>query len=97
MQSAAPPGSADGNKLVEVLAEQLGDRTLGDDSITTGLCIITKRADTRSTWPLLNHPSGKFYEANRDIPLTTAIRASTAAPFFNRSNVFVRLDSAVEK
>ncbi|MCJ7755389.1 MAG: patatin-like phospholipase family protein, partial [Thermoanaerobaculales bacterium] len=72
----------DGNKLVEVLAEQLGDRTLGDDSITTGLCIITKRADTRSTWPLLNHPSGKFYEANRDIPLTTAIRASTAAPFF---------------
>ncbi len=72
----------DAAELTEVLTEQLGDRTLGDESITTGLCIVTKRADTRSTWPLLNHPAGKFYEANRDIPLTTAIRASTAAPFF---------------
>jgi len=72
----------DSAELTKVLTEQLGDRTLGDESITTGLCIVTKRADTRSTWPLLNNPAGKFYEANRDIPLITAIRASTAAPFF---------------
>ncbi len=72
----------DATELTKVLTEHLGDRTLGDESITTGLCIVTKRADTRSTWPLHNHPAGKFYEANRHIPLTTAIRASTAAPFF---------------
>jgi hypothetical protein len=72
----------DGDALVDVLAEHLGERTLGDDSITTGLCIVTKRADTRSTWPLHNHPGGRFFEANRSIPLTTAVRASAAAPIF---------------
>jgi len=72
----------DGDELVDVLAEHLGERTLGDESITTGLCIVTKRADTRSTWPLHNHPGGRFFEANRNIPLTTAIRASAAAPIF---------------
>ncbi len=72
----------DGDELVDVLAEHLGERTLGDESITTGLCIVTKRADTRSTWPLHNHPGGRFFEANRSIPLTTAVRASAAAPIF---------------
>jgi hypothetical protein len=72
----------DGDALVAVLREHLYDRTLGDDSITTGLCLVTKRADTHSTWPLHNHPNGRFYEANRSIPLTTAVRASAAAPFF---------------
>ena len=72
----------DGDELVNVIAEQIGERTLGDESITTGLCIVTKRADTRSTWPLLNHPAGRFFEANHSIPLTTAVRASTAAPIF---------------
>ncbi len=72
----------DGDELVDVLTEHLGGRTLGDESITTGLCIVTKRADTRSTWPLHNHPGGRFFEANRNIPLTTAIRASAAAPIF---------------
>jgi hypothetical protein len=72
----------DGDALVDVLTPDLGDRTLGDPSITTGLCIITKRADTRSIWPLHNHPDGRFYQANHGIPLTTAIRASAAAPFY---------------
>ena len=72
----------DGDELVDVLAKHLGERTLGDESITTGLCIVTKRADTRSTWPLLNHPGGRFFETNHSIPLTTAVRASAAAPVF---------------
>jgi hypothetical protein len=70
----------DAERLEAELRHHLGDRPLGDDSITTGLCIVTKRADTRSTWPLLNHPAGQFYATNRDIPLRKAVRASTAAP-----------------
>ncbi len=66
--------------LQRLLKEFVGKATLGDPEITTGLCIVTKRADTRSTWPLLNHPDGKYYEANKDILLAAAIRASTAAP-----------------
>jgi hypothetical protein len=71
----------DPEALVAVLTEHLGARTLGDESITTGLCIVTKRADTRSIWPLHNHPAGRFYAANKDIGLVAALRASTAAPF----------------
>ncbi len=68
--------------LQEELATAFGDRTLGDPSLTTGLCIVAKRADTRSTWPLINHPLGKYYEDNKDIPLREAVRASTAAPVY---------------
>jgi predicted acylesterase/phospholipase RssA len=64
------------------LQKVFGDRTLGDPSIHTGLCIIAKRADTGSTWPLLNHPAGKYYPHNKDILLRRAIRASTAAPVY---------------
>jgi hypothetical protein len=56
---------------------------LGDqDKIQTGLCIVTKRADTSSTWPLINHPRGKYYPVNKDIPLWEAVRASSAAPVY---------------
>lgn len=64
------------------LKKAFGDRTLGDSSIKTGLCIITKRADTGSLWPMLNHPNGKFYPANSQILLREAVRASTAAPVY---------------
>ncbi len=59
-----------------------GKITLGSKNIKTGLCIITKRADTFSTWPFINHPDGKFYEDNADIPLWKILRASSAAPTF---------------
>ena len=68
--------------LEEELAKLFGDRTLGDPSISTGLCIVTKRADTASTWPLINHPDGKYYGDNCEILLRNAVRASTAAPMF---------------
>lgn len=72
----------DAKPLEEELEKVFGDITLGDERIRTGLCIVTKRADTGSTWPLLNHPRGKFYEANKPILLRNAIRASSAAPTY---------------
>lgn len=66
----------------EQLQKIFGDRTLGDDGLRTGLCVVTKRADTGSLWPLLNHPRGKYYARNAPIPLRDAIRASTAAPTY---------------
>jgi len=66
------------------------DLTLGDDSMRTGLLIVTKRLDTGSVWPLGNNPRGQFFRAkdsdtwisNGDYPLWKVVRASTAAPSF---------------
>lgn len=63
-----------------------GDITLGGKELKTGLCIVAKRADTNSVWPLINHPNGKFYDTdlgkNKNIPLWQAVRASSAAPTY---------------
>jgi uncharacterized protein len=69
---------------LEALAKELFSEktTLGSPAIKTGLCIVTKRADTFSTWPYMNHPKGRFYPENADIPLWKLIRASTAAPTY---------------
>ena len=69
------------------LKKAFGEITLGSsDQLKTGLCIVAKRADTNSVWPLINHPNGKFYDSqdgkNRDIKLWQAVRASTAAPTY---------------
>lgn len=68
--------------LREELKNAFGERTLGDDSIKTGLCIFAKRADTSGTWAFINHPDGKYYAKNKDILLRRAVRASTAAPTY---------------
>ncbi len=68
--------------LEQELEGILGDVKLGDEAIETGVCIVTKRADTGSTWPLINHPQGKFFDENRQILLRNAVRASAAAPVF---------------
>ncbi len=68
--------------LLHELERAFGDRTLGDESLQTGLCIIVKRADTNSTWPLINHPGAKYYAENSRILLRDAVRASTAAPAY---------------
>lgn len=69
--------------LDNVLNSIYGDIQIGDqDQIKTGLCIITKRIDTFSTWPIINHPNGKYYNQNRELPLWKAVRASVAAPSF---------------
>ncbi|MFD9900281.1 patatin-like phospholipase family protein [Mesorhizobium sp. NPDC059025] len=75
-------GRYNAEPLRRKLKEYFGDRTLGDSSIRTGLCVVTKRADTNSTWPLLNHPNGKYYARNSQILLRRAVRASTAAPTY---------------
>ena len=74
----------DERPLEALLEVALGDATLGGAELRTGLAVVTKRADTNSTWPLLNHPEGKFYEANRAIRVRDAVRASAAAPVLFR-------------
>lgn len=72
--------------LEKNLRDVFGDITLGSDKIRTGLCVVAKRADTNSVWPLLNHPGGKYFDSaigrNKDIKLWQAVRASSAAPTY---------------
>lgn len=80
--------------LEAALTEIFGDIKMGDSEIKTSLCIITKRADTLSTWPIISHPGGKFYEnilddegklisrGNKDFLLREVVRASAAAPTY---------------
>jgi len=68
--------------LEQSLQSAFGDILLGGPEIKTGLCIVAKRADTNSTWPLINHPGGKYYPKNKNIPLWQAVRASSAAPTY---------------
>ena len=60
-------GRYNAEPLQRKLKDYFGDRTLGDESIRTGLCIVTKRADTSSIWPLINHPGGRYFPKNGDI------------------------------
>jgi uncharacterized protein len=73
-------------ELENSLKAIFGDMTIESDKIKTGLCIVSKRADTNSTWPLINHPKGKFFDSqldkNKNIPLWQAVRASSAAPTY---------------
>lgn len=88
--------------LAAVLKEIIGDITLGSDKIRTGLAIVTKRADNGSVWILHNNPRGQFFAAssteagsstaNGDIPLASAILASTAAPTFFRPE-FIKVNN----
>lgn len=57
----------------------------GAPSIKTGLCVVTKRADTGSTWPIINHPAGTFFPQNSGMYLRGVVRASTAAPTYFES------------
>lgn len=73
-------------ELENSLKEAFGNITIESDQIKTGLCIVAKRADTNSVWPIINHPKGKFYDThmgkNKNIPLWQAVRASSAAPTY---------------
>jgi patatin-like phospholipase/acyl hydrolase len=78
--------SYDYKALEDNLKAIFGTMTLESDEIKTGLCIVAKRADTNSTWPLINHPKGKFFNTqlgkNKNIPIWQAVRASSAAPTY---------------
>lgn len=69
-------------KLVINLKKHLGETTLGSNNLKTGLCIVAKRVDSNSPWFFINHPRGKFYESNKNIPLWQLLRASSAAPTY---------------
>ena len=81
----------DEHTLITHLKRVFGkDLLLGDDSLQTGLLIVTKRLDTGSVWPIGNNPLGQFFRAkssdtwisNSEFPLWKVVRASTAAPSF---------------
>src|SRR6516225_10849324 len=56
----------DENKLTAHLKRVFGkDRTLGDESLLTGLLVMTKRLDTGSPWPLGNNPRGRYFKAEQ--------------------------------
>jgi patatin-like phospholipase/acyl hydrolase len=76
----------DSRPIEEALMTMFGDKTMESSAFKSGLCIVTKRADTNSTWPILNHPGGKYFDSdngkNKDILLWKAVRASAAAPTY---------------
>lgn len=77
----------DDTALEEELKNVFGDTLLGDQNkVKTALCIVAKRADTNSVWPLNNHPKGKFYDSgqgnNKAVPIWKCVRASAAAPTY---------------
>ncbi|MDH4065416.1 MAG: patatin-like phospholipase family protein [Acidobacteriota bacterium] len=81
----------DGQRLITHLKRVFGeDRTLGDESLQTGLLVVTKRLDTGSPWPLGNNPKGRYFRvtpgdtriSNADYALWQVVRASTAAPSY---------------
>ena len=74
--------------LMALLSEQFGERTLGSTDLQTGLMIVTKRADTSSVWPLVNLPSHKYSEMNRDLLLRDVVAWSTAAPTYFKPHRF---------
>lgn len=76
----------DSRPIEEALQMMFRNIKLGDDDFKSGLMVVTKRADTNSTWPLINHPGGKYFDSeygkNKDILLWKAVRASAAAPTY---------------
>lgn len=74
-------GKYNSQPLKDELAKFFGDATLGDNTNKTGLCVIAKRLDTCSTWPVTNNPNSKYFAQNR-FYIRDIVRASTAAPSF---------------
>jgi uncharacterized protein len=72
--------------LENELKKVFGDILLGSDKILTGLCVVSKRADTNSIWLFHNNPKGKFFNSdlgqNKNMPLWEIVRSSTAAPTY---------------
>lgn len=74
-------GKYDATPLKEELENIFGNARLGDGTNKTGLCIVTKRLDTCSTWPVTNNPKGRFFDNNQFL-VKDIVRASTAAPSY---------------
>jgi patatin-like phospholipase/acyl hydrolase len=66
---------------------ELGEETLGDESLRTLLLLVLRNADTDSPWPLSNNPFAKYNDrtrpdSNLTFPLWQLVRGSTAAPTY---------------
>jgi len=72
----------DSTPLSDLLKEYFKDERLDSSIFKTGLCLIAKRADTASVWPLVNIPRNKYFEYNKQIKISEILRASTAAPTY---------------
>lgn len=79
----------DAAALSVILKSVFGNLTLGSAELKTGLLVVMKRSDTGSPWPVSNNPQGRYYDPrrdfvipNKDYPLWSVVRASTAAPSF---------------
>jgi Patatin-like phospholipase len=68
----------------------LGEQTLEDSDLKTGLAIITKRLDTGSPWVLTNNPRAEYWNdppdfshlGNRHYRIADLVCASAAAPYY---------------
>jgi len=90
----------DARVLRGLVQTEVFDWPLGSEKIKTGLCIVAKRADTGSIWPIVNNPAGPYFasrpgvgntpirKGNADYKLLDLIRASTAAPrYFSPAHI----------
>ena len=72
--------------LEKHLEKILEGSVLGDKSNKTGLCVIAKRLDTYSTWPVSNNPNAKYFPDNR-FKVKDIVRASSAAPTYFKPEI----------
>jgi uncharacterized protein len=77
------------------------NETLDTPKLETGLCVIMKRMDTGSVWPITNNPHARYWEprsvdgsnekrrlGNKEYKIWELIRSSTAAPrYFSEKKV----------
>ena len=93
----------DASKVAGALHAVFGDRTLSSGDFKTGLLVMSKRLDTASPWPLTNNPRAKYFKAgdnkatvpNKDYPLWSVVRASTAAPtYFEPESIIIKAADA---
>jgi predicted acylesterase/phospholipase RssA len=93
----------DAGKVASALKDVFGERTLGSKDFKTGLIVLCKRLDTGSQWVLSNNPKAHYYHAdghartvpNKDFPLWSVVRASTAAPtYFSPEHIEVAATDA---
>ncbi|MBS0243180.1 MAG: patatin-like phospholipase family protein, partial [Proteobacteria bacterium] len=86
--------------LVAKIRSVVGTETLESEKLKTGLCIVTKRADTGSPWIMVNNPAARYWNrrgpriGNKDFTLLELIRASTAAPsYFSPADITLSHDT----
>lgn len=94
----------DAVKVADALKAVFGDRTMGSNDFKTGLLVMSKRLDTTSPWPLTNNPKAKYFNGgtnkatvpNKNYPLWSVVRASTAAPtYFEPESIMIMAADAL--